>query len=149
MLGKPPTIEAGISLPVRSGRWLSIAGALLSAAICFGFYLSTLAPGALGGDAGELQVVPYTLTLAHPTGYPLLTLLGKVWVTLFGFGAIAWRLNLLSAMAGALTVSLVYATVLALTRSVVGAVAAALSLGLSPIVWSQAVLADKYILNAL
>lgn len=149
MFGKPHTIEAGIRLPVQSGRWLSIAGALLSAAICFGLYLSTLAPGALGGDAGELQVVPYTLTLAHPTGYPLLTLLGKGWVTLFGFGAIAWRLNLLSAMAGALTASLVCATVLAMTRSVVGAVAAALSLGLSPIVWSQAVLADKYILNAL
>jgi hypothetical protein len=130
----------------RSAR---IAGGLLSAAVCLGFYLSTLAPGALGGDAGELQVVPYTLSLAHPTGYPLLTLLGKAWVSLVGLGSIAWRMNLLSALAGALTVGLIYSSVLALTKSMAGALAAALSLGLSPIVWSQAVLADKYILNAL
>jgi len=142
-------MDAVDGLHIRTGRRAHIPGALLSATICFGFYLSTLAPGALGGDAGELQVIPFTLSLAHPTGYPLLTLLGIAWVTLFGFGAIAWRMNLLAALAGALAVLVIYASVLALTKSMVGAMAAALSMGLSPIFWSQAVLADKYILNAL
>lgn len=111
-------------------------------------YLLTLAPGMAGGDAGEMQIVPYALSLAHPTGYPLHTLLGKLWVTFFPLGSIALRMNVLSAMAGALAVGLTYGAAKSLSGSLVAAIGAACALGASPIFWSQALLADKYALNA-
>lgn len=49
-------------------------------AICFAIagaiYFSTLAPTFLHTDSGELAAVQYTFGIAHPTGYPLFTLLG-------------------------------------------------------------------------
>jgi hypothetical protein len=42
----------------------------------FGVYLITLAPSVVQIDSGELAAVQSTLGIAHPTGYPLFTLLG-------------------------------------------------------------------------
>lgn len=39
-------------------------------------YLLTLGPGVGSVDSGELAAVAHTLGIAHPTGYPLFTLLG-------------------------------------------------------------------------
>lgn len=112
-------------------------------------YLLTLSPGALGGDAGELQFVPAILGLPHPTGTPLYILLGKVWSLLPLGPNVAWRMNLLAAVSAALAAVLVYQTVFMLTRRAVPALAAALSLALGLTFWEQAVLADKYAFNAL
>lgn len=42
----------------------------------FFIYLTTMARGVLDTDAGELAAVQYTLGIAHPTGYPLFTIIG-------------------------------------------------------------------------
>jgi Protein O-mannosyl-transferase TMEM260-like len=42
----------------------------------FAVYLTTLAPSVVQIDSGELAAVQSTLGIAHPTGYPLFTLLG-------------------------------------------------------------------------
>jgi hypothetical protein len=42
----------------------------------FAIYLVTLAPSVVQIDSGELAAVQATLGIAHPTGYPLFTLLG-------------------------------------------------------------------------
>lgn len=44
--------------------------------IVFIIYLFTLAPSVIQIDSGELATVQYTLGIAHPTGYPLFTILG-------------------------------------------------------------------------
>src|SRR4051812_34333959 len=64
-------------------------------------YGVTLCPSVGGGDSGELATVAYTLGIAHPPGYPLYTLFGKLFTTL-PFGTVAWRVNLFSAVCGAL-----------------------------------------------
>ncbi|MGD2040698.1 MAG: DUF2723 domain-containing protein, partial [Anaerolineae bacterium] len=63
---------------VRRFPWVSIAlfGGTLA------IYVLTLTPGVLGGDVGELQFVPYILSMAHPTGTPLYCLLGWLWTRL-------------------------------------------------------------------
>ncbi|MEZ4733779.1 MAG: DUF2723 domain-containing protein [Caldilineaceae bacterium] len=84
--------------------------ALFLFAATFGLYLRTLAPGLLGGDAGEFQVAAWRLGLAHPTGYPLYLLLGSLWqhlLALFGLSP-AYALNMLSAPLGAAAVALLY-----------------------------------------
>lgn len=130
----------------RHSTWWPGTCAILIGMAALGLYGLTLSPGMLGGDAGEMQIVPPLLSLAHPTGYPLQTLLGKVWVEVFRVGSVAFRLNLLSAVAGAVALSLLFLTGLQLTRSAISAGIAALAFGASNIYWSQAISADKYAL---
>lgn len=75
------------------------------------FYLLTLAPGILASDAGELAAVQYTLGIAHPTGYPLFTILGY----LFSHIPIPIRpitkLNFLTALWSACTIFILIITI--------------------------------------
>src|SRR3990172_177555 len=59
-------------------------------------YFKTSYPSVAFIDSGELAVVCRTLGIAHPTGYPLYTLIGRLF-TLFPGPVISW-LNLLSAI---------------------------------------------------
>ena len=54
-----------------------------------------------GGDCGELISASYRLGIAHPSGYPVWCLIGRVFA-LLPLGEIGWRYNLFSAVAGAL-----------------------------------------------
>ena len=50
--------------------------AFITSAVVFVVYLITLAPSVVQIDSGELAAVQITLGIAHPTGYPLFTMLG-------------------------------------------------------------------------
>ena len=79
----------------------------------FLLYVSTMAPSVVPGDAAEFQFVPYILGIAHPPGYALYILLGKLF-TLLPLSSVAYRMNLFTALCGALTVSLTYLIILQL-----------------------------------
>jgi len=130
----------------RFGDLLLSAGCLL---LSLSLYVQTLAPSVanLFDDSLEFPLVAYRLAIAHPTGYPLYTLLGKLFTRGPGSNA-AWSVNLLSAVAGAVTVALVYLVARELTRRRLPALLAALALAVSPVFWSQAVVAEVYTLNA-
>ncbi|MBS1517693.1 MAG: DUF2723 domain-containing protein [Bacteroidetes bacterium] len=70
---------------------------LLSFFIPFIVYLMTLAPDVTFIDSGELAAVAAGLGVAHPTGYPLFTVLGKLF-TLMPFGSQVYMLNVMSAV---------------------------------------------------
>jgi hypothetical protein len=130
------------------------------------FYTLTLAPSVVTifDDSLEFQLVAYRLGIAHPTGYPLYTLLGKLF-TLLPPGNVAWRVNWLSAICGAATVALSYPLTLRMAMprrrdaafartparwpTHVGALLGAMLLALGPIFWLQATIAEVYALNAL
>lgn len=128
-------------------RWPWIEALLF--AVTLAVYLRTLAPGALGGDAGELQFVPHILSLPHPTGTPLYVLLGHVWSLLPLGPSVAWRMNLLAATSAALATAVVYRTVAGSGHGLLPGLASALALAFGPVFWGQAILADKYAFNAL
>ena len=86
---------------MRSSRWWPVAAAGLALAL----YARTLAPGVFVADFAEFQYLPARLGLAHPNGFPFYMLLGKLW-SLLPIGNLAWRMNLLSALAGTLAVGL-------------------------------------------
>jgi Protein of unknown function (DUF2723) len=69
-------------------------------AIALVVYVRTLLPGSSFGDWGEMQMIPAQLGVPHPTGYPLYVLLGKAF-SLIPVGSVAYRANLLSAVAAA------------------------------------------------
>src|SRR5215210_2629658 len=122
--------------------------------VVFIFYLSTLAPTILPYDSPELLDVPMlqmqvcVLGMTHPTGYPSYLMLSHLF-TYLPFGDCAYRTNLASAAYAALAVAAVFAAGYLLSRRVIAAAAAALTFGLGGTLWSQAVMAEVYTLNAL
>jgi len=76
---------------------------ILAAVIPFIAYVITLAPTVTFIDAGELATVCTKLGVAHPTGYPLFTVLGHLF-TLLPFGSPIYNLNLMCAVISSVTV---------------------------------------------
>jgi Protein O-mannosyl-transferase TMEM260-like len=70
--------------------------------IAFLTYLLTLTPTVDFIDSGELATVCATLGIAHPTGYPLFTLIGHLFSQLPVAGTVIGRLNIMSALFAAL-----------------------------------------------
>ncbi|HVF99446.1 MAG TPA: DUF2723 domain-containing protein [Chloroflexia bacterium] len=113
-------------------------------------YARTLSPS-VGGtvDSPEFQHAAYSLSVAHPTGYPLYLLLGRAWITLFPFGDPAYRMNFLSALFAALAVWVLYSLVRHITGSAAAGVGAAALYAVLPIPWSQASVAEVNSLHTL
>jgi len=113
-------------------------------------YLRTLAPtiATLFDDSLEFQLVTFQPGIAHPTGYPLYTLLGKLF-TWLPLGDIAYRVNLLSVVAAAGAVTSLAWLLRRLGLSTMAILAGALALAFSRTFWSQATIAEVYTLHAL
>jgi 4-amino-4-deoxy-L-arabinose transferase-like glycosyltransferase len=112
-----------------------------------GLYVYTLAPTVLSSNSGEFQFVADVLGIAHPPGYPLYTVLGKLF-TLIPIGDVAYRVNLMSAFFAALTLALVSRTVRRVTDSALGGIVGALALGTATTFWAQATTANTRSLTA-
>jgi hypothetical protein len=135
------------------GWGVVLAGAGVSLLV-FVLYLRTLAPTILPYGSPDLLDVPMlqmqvcVLGMTHPTGYPSYLMLSHLF-TYLPFGDCAYRSNLASATYAALSVTAVFAAGYLLSRRIVAAAAAALAFGLGTTLWSQAVMAEVYTLNAL
>ncbi len=135
-----------------------MAGVSLAGVAVFVFvlalYVRTLAPTVLYLndpkflDSVMLQMQVCVLGITHPTGYPTYLMLTHLF-TYLPVGDPAYRVNLGSAVYAALAVVAVYAAALLLSQRVVAAAAGALAFGLGAALWSQAVIAEVYTLNAL
>ncbi len=153
-------------------RWLARLAPWLTGLAFFVLYAATAAPSlvTLFDDSLEFQLVLPTFAIAHPTGYPLYTLLGGIWSrVLFPAGSWAWRTNIFSALAAACAVGFVCAVGQRLVNGgaaegertgrgsptvspwsgVAAGVGAAIVFGLGPVWWAQATLAEVYALHNL
>ncbi len=142
-------------LSIRPG-----VAALLTGAFTFAVYAFTVAPGLGFIDSGELSTVACRLGIAHPTGYPLFTLLGWAFTHLpVPAGGVA-RLNVMAALfcsaaAGIFLLVFRRAVLLSAGRQSGGAFATesaaggALILAFSATYWSQAVAVEVYPLHLL
>ena len=130
-----------------------------------GLYLSTVAPTLtwrnMGSDAGDLVTAAHTLGIPHPPGYPTYVLLLKPFSILVPIGDVAFRANLFSAILASITVLLLFYTLLRMMRiasagqefafshrAYVSAALATVAFAVSPLFWSQALIAEVYSLNA-
>ncbi|MBK7217263.1 MAG: DUF2723 domain-containing protein [Candidatus Promineofilum sp.] len=128
-------------------RWRRL-GPLFVAAALLPVYLLTMSSAVGRADTFEFQVVAPQLGIAHPTGYPLYLLLGKLF-SLLPLGTVAWRLNFASAVYATLAAVVVFRLALDLLRRPLAALVGAVALGFVPVYWSQAVVAEVYTLHAL
>lgn len=112
-------------------------------------YGLTLAKSVAFGDSGELTAAAFSLGVAHPPGYPLYTLLGKLMIVLTPFGDAATAMNLFSALAAAGTTAVIYGIARTLGQDRAAGVVAAGMAAFGASFWSQAVIAEVYGLASL
>ena len=133
-----------------TGGWLAPAVAFL---LPLGTYLTTMARGLVWGDGIELATVSATLGIAHPTGYPLFTIVGHLFTHL-PFGSVISRMTFFCALSVAGSSCLLYGLLLRWIRwqprlspgfspralALAGALTFAWSLG----PWSHATVTEVY-----
>jgi hypothetical protein len=130
-------------------RWLRRYGPpMLMVGLVVIVYSSTVAPGVMPEDAGEFQTHFYALKPTHPTGYPFLILLGKLWVTIWPLGSVADRGNLLAMLLSAGAVLATYSAVVYLTGEPWSAFVAGLTLAFTPSLWFHSSKAGAYPFHA-
>lgn len=150
-----------VLMPRKSSLYINsrYVAAIVILGLSIGLYISTLSPTISVGDSPELISSAFTLGISHPPGYPLFSLLGKS-ITFYPFGdSAAYKVNILSALLGAISTFFLYLSAIEATRLLrqtseamlhdhLSAFICSLSLAVSPIFWSQAVIAEVYSLNA-
>lgn len=139
------TLTPPIERSAATGTWLV---ALAIGGVSFAAYLATLYPSVAGGDSGELTVVAATGGVAHPPGYPLYTMLARMFASL-PMGSIAWRVNLLSAACAATASALLTHTVRRWTGRVAAAVLSGGLFAFAPLTWSYATNAEVFPLHCV
>jgi len=130
----------------KFGKYIFPIIALL---IPFVLYLNTLLPGVDFWDTGEFQTIAYTFDIAHPTGYPTYILLGKIFLLVFPFGSVAWKMNLLSAIYVSLGSLLIFLTIRKITKKTILSLLISTLLSINPFVWNIAIKADPHSLHFL
>src|ERR1035437_4621730 len=83
---------------------LTVTAALMIVACV---YISTACPTIYIGDSGETCATGFTLGIGHPPGYPVYTLISKIF-TLIPLGDAAFRVNLLAACSGVIAVLFIF-----------------------------------------
>ncbi len=91
--GTPGETSARSGHIVKFQRTDYLTASILTA-LSFLIYIFTMSRSIPYIDGGELTTVLWTLGIAHPTGYPLFTLLGSLFVHIPIFHEVAMRANL-------------------------------------------------------
>ncbi|KAL6031206.1 hypothetical protein STEG23_024701, partial [Scotinomys teguina] len=135
----------------RAGPWHSggLRGSVAVFAAVAAVFTLTLPRSLPGGDSGELITAAHELGVAHPPGYPLFTLVASLAITLLPFGPVAYRVNLLCGLFGAVAASLLFFTVFRLSGSHAGGILAAGVFSFSRLTWQWSIAAEVFSLNNL
>jgi hypothetical protein len=127
-------------------RRLAAAGTVFLVTISV--YGATLLRGVSSFDAAEMQTVPPVLGIAHPTGYPLWTLLGFLWTRL-PLASPALMMNLLSAALFALAAATLAVIGIRLGVRPILAAVAGLTFAFAGETWARATQAEVHSLHTL
>jgi len=140
------TKPAAKKVDLMNARAMEKCIPLLLPITVFGVYLCTTTPTVYLGDSGEFTAAAFSLGIPHNSGYPLYSLIGKIFC-MIPLGNVGFRMNLMSMFFSALTVSLVYTIIFRVTSSILSSAVAASFLAFTPLFWSQTVSAEVYPLH--
>lgn len=110
-------------------------------------YWLTLAPEVGWSDSAELALRAHQLGVTHPPGYPLHTLLGKLFMLLVGEPAVGT--NLLSAVSASLAAGVLTWLVFQLTADAASGLVGGLTFALASPIWDVATVTEVYTLAVL
>ena len=111
--------------------------AIAAFAIPLIIYILTLEPKLVGGDTSWFAIYVPRMEVLVPTGYPSFSIFGKL-ATLLPIKDIAYRLNLMSAIFGALAVLFLFLAINKIVKNVIISLASALSFGFAISFWQIA-----------
>lgn len=117
------------------------------AIIIFLIYLFSLCPTVYLIDSGELAVVSYTLGVAHPTGYPLYTLIS--YCVAHMPGDIVRNLNMLSALFSVAAAVFLYFTTRHGVKNDIVPIMTVSLFAFAPTIWRSSITNEVYTLTAL
>src|SRR3989344_5874289 len=100
------------------------------------------------GDSAELATAAYTLEAGHPPGYPLFILIGKLF-TFIPVGSIAFRINFMTCVFGALTIFVIFHILRKLSLSPLSSLLGSLTVAVSFSFWLYAITSEVFMLNNL
>jgi Tfp pilus assembly protein PilF len=141
--------------PVRTtNRIIAFAIFIVSLVV----YIMTMARTTSFCDCGEFIACSYTLSVPHPPGAPFYLLVGRIFSMIPLFSDVGFRVNLISPITSALTIMLLYLTIVRLIRqwrgeeksttdkwiAYLGGIVGAFALAFSHSVWFNAVEAEVY-----
>ncbi|HPU23739.1 MAG TPA: DUF2723 domain-containing protein [Candidatus Kapabacteria bacterium] len=133
---------------------------LLVFIVTFIIYFLTFSRSLYFTDSGELAAVSSTLGIAHPTGYPLYTIISYLWLQILPFDNIT-LLNLLSSLFCALSAAILYLILIQISFNCssktvdykfplqFSSALLAIGFGFTSIVWEQATTNEVYSLHFL
>ena len=107
-------------------------------------YIKTLAPNYIPIDSAEFALCAHFWGVCHPPGFPLYVIVAKIFSGIFPFGALIYKVNLLSAIFGATTILLVFLTLVELKVSRVIAFLTCLFLAIVQPFWEFSLAADVF-----
>ena len=114
----------------------------------FAIYVYNLSPSVYGGDSGDFLSAIAVKGVAHPSGYPLYTLLGILFSFLPIHQSLAWKVDLLSALFSSLAVVVMYKIVYELTEEVMLAIITSLTLAFLFPFWLFAEVSEVFALHS-
>ncbi len=121
--------------------------AILVFAVTFIIYAITAFPTVQTEDSGELIAAAVKLDIAHPSGYPLHTLLGKLFSILIPFSNPGWRLNIMSGFFAAATATMLFLLLKRITKNDLVSMAGSFFFAFTDFFWSQSNRTEVYSLN--
>ena len=99
---------------IKNTNKMKLGFGLASLIISFFVYLSTMAPTVSFWDCGEFIACSASLSVPHPPGAPLFLLFGRIFSMIPFSADIAYRTNLMSVVASAATIILLYYSIILL-----------------------------------
>lgn len=111
-------------------------------------YIHNASRSIYGGDVGDLVTAAKVMGVAHPSGYPLFTLLGFL-LTRLNLVTPAFMVGLVSVFSASLSIVIYYFISLKIAKSKLIAFISALVLGFNYIFWFYAEIAEVFSLNTL
>ncbi len=118
-------------------RFKTLLSGIAAFIIPFSIYVATLEPKLIGGDTSWFAIHVPQMSILVPTGYPSFSIAGKL-ITFLPVGDLAYRLNLLSAVFGALTVLFVFLAVNLAVKNEIISLASCLTLAFAFSFWTVA-----------
>ena len=120
--------------------------AIALSTLTLGVYALTAAPGVTLADSADYISGVLTLGVVHPPGYPLYTMTGHLF-SLLPIGDPAFRVNLFSALWGALCLGMLFLNLRILSLPPLHAAFGSLFLGFTTVFWSETGVAEVYTFN--
>lgn len=111
------------------------------------FFLIFQTTSIYGGDAGDLVTSAYLHGVAHPPGFPLYTLLGFL-VSKLPVSTVAFRVGLLSSIAGAGVITVLFMFLRDITKDTKASLLAVCSLGGTYLFWLYASVPEVFMLHS-